>query len=346
MFCIRPIVFFLITSMLCIDIAFSLESQESNRESVLYDSNQPLQDSQDSIINKNLVKTTQDSETQSSFWDKTKKHFFDKTTYKARVEKAEKSYEYYMQILEHEGMYFLYSYSFPPQGVYGNNIRSELKFQLSAKVPIWRGAFWSKGTLFFGYTQTMWFQQFNFAYSNPVRDTDYKPSLFYSYPANWNVLGGKLKELRLGVLHYSNGIGGEECLRTNINIPTPEQCRSRSAGNRIMLEIIWESHGFGIHLTAWPYIDTRRDNPDLNEFMGYANLRFYYKHKRHFAEIHFSPIISNYSKYHGSIRIGYALAINRFVSIYGQYFYGYGDNLYEYNRISHRLGIGLRSTIF
>lgn len=264
-----------------------------------------------------------------------------------RVVEAEKSYTNYLKLLEHDGTYMLYYYSFPPQGIYGSNMRSELKFQLSLKVPIWRGAFWSKGTLFFAHTQTMFFQLFNRRISNPVRDTDYKPSIFYSYPGDWKFLGIVLKELRVGGIHYSNGIGGEECIRS-IN-PTLMNCRSRSAGNRILFEAIleypWRSHTFGVQISIWPYISHRRDNPDLAEFMGYGNLRFYYKYGRHFAEMHINPIFSNYLKYHGSIRLGYAFRINDFLSVYGQYFYGYGDSLFEYNIISHRLGIGLRSSI-
>ena len=155
--------------------------------------------------------------------------------------------------------------------IYGSNIPSELKFQVSFKVPLWRGAFWSKGSLFFAYTQTSWFQQFNFRYSNPVRDSNYKPSIFYSYPADWDLFGGKggkMKELRIGYLHFSNGIGGDECLRdSNRNPLTPEKCRSRSMGNRIMLELIWEkvmkNSTFGIHITAWPYIPKRKDTQIL-----------------------------------------------------------------------------------
>ncbi|STQ85314.1 phospholipase [Helicobacter muridarum] len=275
---------------------------------------------------------------------------FDKIEASKRVAEAEKSYENYLKLLEHEGTYMIYYYSFQPHGIYGGNIPGELKFQLSIKLPIWRGAFWTKGTLFFAHTQTMFFQQFNRRLSNPVRDTDYKPSIFYSYPGNWNFLGITLKELRLGLTHYSNGIGGEECIRNDLDDPTPRDCRSRSAGNRIIFETIleypWKSHVFGAQISLWPYISYRRDNPDLAKFMGYGNLRIYYKYDRHFAEIHINPIFSNYAKYHGSIRLGYAFRLNKFISIYGQYFYGYGDNLFEYNIISHRLGIGLRSSIY
>lgn len=295
-----------------------------------------------------LSESTQDNTKSTlSFWDKTKQYFFDTNLYRQRIMLAENSYQYYLHVLEHEGSYFTYVYSLPPYGIYGHNMRDELKFQLSFKLPLWRGAFWTKGTLFLGYTQTMWFQQFNFQYSSPVRDTDYKPSIFYSYPIEWNLFGGRLKELRFGFLHYSNGIGGDECVRSNRNDPTPSMCRSRSAGNRMIFEAIWEEpHGFGIHLSIWPYIPSRRDNPDLPNYLGYANAKLYYRYKRHLAELYLSPIISDYSKYHGSIRVGYAFAINRFISLYGQYFYGYGDSLYEYNILASRIGIGIRATSF
>lgn len=285
-----------------------------------------------------------------------KNHFFSPQTYKERAKKAQNAYKYYMQIFEHEGTYFLFYHSFTP--VWGVNDNNELKFQLSAKIPIWRGAFWSKGSLFFGYTQTMWFNQFNFRYSSPVRDTDYKPSIFYAYPAEWRFLGGVLQDLRLGFLHYSNGIGGEECKRESFSDPTPANCRSRSAANRLIFEAIWESDfskngtkvnkagDFGIHISAWPYIQKRRDNLDLHKYMGYANVRFYYRHSRHLAEVHFTPIIVATKSYYPSVRVGYSFGISDFVSLYAQYFYGYGDNLYEYNQLSHRLGIGLRIRSF
>lgn len=294
----------------------------------------------------------QDRQSKNTFLHKTKAHFFSPITYKERAQKAQDSYKYYMQIFEHEGTYFLFYHSFTP--VWGINDRNELKFQLSAKIPIWRGAFWSRGSLFFGYTQTMWFQQFNFRYSSPVRDTDYKPSIFYSYPAGLEILGGRLEEVRFGFLHYSNGIGGQECRRESFEDPTPVDCRSRSAANRLMIEAIWErdfgnpkkQHNFGIHISAWPYIQQRKDNIDLPDYMGYANIKLYYKHSRHLAEAHFTPLLADYARYHASVRLGYAFGLNDFTLLYVQYFYGYGDNLYEYNHISHRLGIGLRVRSF
>ena len=325
----------------CIDKGKSLQ----NLDSVNYAPNP--------VAHPNLAQNLK-SKPENTTLTKLKNHFFDIDTYKERTKEAEKSYTDFMRVLEHEGTYFVYSYSLPPFGIYGSNIPSELKFQVSFKVPLWRGAFWSKGSLFFAYTQTSWFQQFNFRYSNPVRDSNYKPSIFYSYPADWNLFGGKggkIKELRIGYLHFSNGIGGDECLRdSNRNPLTPEKCRSRSMGNRIMLELIWEkvvkNSTFGIHITAWPYIPKRKDNPDISLYMGYANARLYYKHKKHFVELHVAPIISDYTRYHGSLQLGYAYEVSKFFAVYGQYFYGYANSLYEYNIPAHRIGIGIRATGF
>ena len=289
-----------------------------------------------------------------NFWHKVNDYFFGVESYKARQKSAEDSYKYYMKILEHEGTYFTLQYSLPPYGIYGNNIPTELKFQLSFKVPLWRGALWTKGSVFFAYTQTMWFQQFNYRYSSPVRDSTYKPYVFYTYPLEWgfgskNDTFGRIKELRAGIIHYSNGIGGDDCVRSS---PEYAQglCRSRSAGTRFMAEVIWEkewgNHTFGAHLSVWPYLPERRDNADLADYMGYGDLKLYYRHKRHLLELQILPVIADYTRYHGGFRLGYAFAVNHYFSLYAQYFYGYHDSLYEYNIKSNRIGLGLRVSSF
>ena len=275
-----------------------------------------------------------------------KDHFFDREIRENRLKEAENSYKHYMKLIEHEGIYFVYSYSLPPYVVYGNNIPDELKFQISFKIPIWRAAFWSKGSLFLAYTQTSWFQRSNYRYSSPVRDTNYKPQIFYSYPGEWNLFGGILKELRVGLEHFSNGIGGDECFRANFGTPSPPNCRSRSVGNRLFFSAIWERGGFGIWINAWPYVPDRRDNLDIVYTLGYADARLYYRHKKHLLELQIGPIISNYARYHGYVRFGYSYSISPYVALYGQYFFGYMDSLYEYNILASRIGVGIRAIAF
>ncbi|WP_052062522.1 phospholipase A [Helicobacter saguini] len=342
------------------DLKDSKDSKDSkpinSANSTTNDNNKSTQKVTDSITlesNKDTNQNISENEKNKklSFWERVKNHFFDINEYKNRVDKAENSFQYFMNAIEHEGTYFIYQYSLPPYGIYGNNIPSELKFQISFKIPLWRGALWSKGSFFLAYTQTMWFQQFNYRYSSPVRDTTYKPYLYYTYPGDWGFLGGKIKEVRAGMVHYSNGIGGSECYRTSFEDPTPTpNCRSRSAGTRFIAELIWEKqlreHTFGLQFSVWPYIPSRRDNPDLPNYMGYADAKFYYRYKRHLVELQVSPVISDYTRYHGNFRVGYAFAVSKYVSLYAQYFYGYNDSLYEYNIMTSRIGIGLRSTTF
>lgn len=147
-------------------------------------------------------------------------------------------------------------------------------------------------------------------------------------------------------MHFSNGIGGSECYRENFDVPSPPGCRSRSAANRIVFEALASYKGFGAHIGVWPYISGRRDNPDIATYLGYGDLKLSYRHKRHLIELEVKPFFSDYRQYRASMRTGYSYAINKFVSMYVQHFYGYGDSLYEYNIISHRLGVGFRATSF
>lgn len=238
--------------------------------------------------------------------------------------------------------YVLFYQSLPP-GIYQPNMKQEIKTRFSIKVPLWREAIFEKGTLYFGYTQTMWFQFLNFSYSNPVRDADYNPEIFYQYSFDSDFLGGTFKYIRLGLSHLSNGVGGRECFRpTKDTQYRSPKCKSRSAGNRIVLTLNQEWNRFGFILNAWPYIPKRYDNPDLTKYMGYGDLRLYYEDKRNLAELSIDSVFTDYRDYRGNVRLGYTFKVNKDYGIYLQYFYGYGDSLFEYNIKSQRIGIGIR----
>ncbi|PAF47962.1 hypothetical protein BKH41_06800 [Helicobacter sp. 12S02232-10] len=247
----------------------------------------------------------------------------------------------YLSLMDLNGFYILpYYHSF--SGVYGINQPNEIKIQISFKIPVFERVFWTKGSIYFAYTQTMWFQMYNIRYSNPVRDTNYQPEFFYSYPLEWNLWGGKITQVWAGVQHLSNGIGGEDCYRESLKIPSGPKCRSRTAGNRFLAHIFWKKSGFVADLSVWPYVPKRKDNPDLYQYMGYGNLKLSYRSKRHLGEVEIYSIFTNYAHYRGAIRLGYTFKVSKFLGIYAQYFYGYGDSLYEYNIRSNRFGIGVR----
>ncbi|WP_300447404.1 phospholipase A [uncultured Helicobacter sp.] len=239
----------------------------------------------------------------------------------------------YLALYPHKAIYVLpyyYSFSEPAPG----NLNRETKFQFSFKLAVIKKLFSPYGKLYFAYTQTAWFQNYNKPDSRPFRDLDYQPEIFYSYEKPIKFLGGVLKGISLGINHTSNGEG---------------LLRSRTQ-NRLLLNIRWEydtlSYGtFGLNLGTWIYTGTHldgfmHDNPDLPLYRGYSDLRLYYKSKRHLLEAYVRPPIARV--YYPYFELGYTLRVSDNVGIYCQYVNGYGDNMFEYNQYAQRIGIGFR----
>lgn len=237
----------------------------------------------------------------------------------------------YMALYPHKAVYILpyyYSFSHPALG----NLREETKFQFSFKLLVGREFFSPYGRLYFGYTQTSWFQNYNKEDSQPFRDVDYQPEIFYSYERGIKFLGGEFASISFGLVHTSNG---ERALRSRTQ-------------NRLLLDVKWEyalGRGvMGLQMDAWVYVGTNfpgfiHDNKDLSKFRGYNDLRLYYKDSRHLVEAYIRPGIA--LAYYPFFELGYTLRITRNMGLYVQYVNGYGDNMYEYNLKSQRLGIGL-----
>lgn len=236
----------------------------------------------------------------------------------------------YMALYPHKAVYILpYYYSFSDPAL--ENLREETKFQFSFKLLIDREFFSPYGRLYFGYTQTSWFQNYNKVDSRPFRDVDYQPEIFYSYERGMKFLGGEFKNISFGLVHTSNG---------------ERELRSRTQ-NRLLLDVKWEyvlGRGvMSVQMGAWVYVGTHfpgfiHDNEDLLKFRGYNDLRLYYKDNRHLVEAYIRPGIA--LAYYPFFELGYTLRITRNMGLYMQYVNGYGDNMYEYNLKSQRLGIG------
>lgn len=240
---------------------------------------------------------------------------------------------HYLALYSHKSVYilpFYHSFSDPAMG----NKDTETKFQFSFKMPVIKGHFSPYGSLYFAYTQTAWFQNYNKEDSRPFRDIDYQPELFYSYEAPIAFLGGAIKDISFGYNHISNG---ERALRSRTQ-------------NRLLLRVLWEydtlnKGTFGIRLGAWAYIGTNfegfiHDNSDLPVYRGYNDLHLYYKTNKHLLELYMRPPVA--LRYYPYVELGYTFRISNNMGIYCQYVYGYGDTLFEYNTPSNRLGLGFR----
>ena len=238
----------------------------------------------------------------------------------------------FIALYPHRAVYilpFYHSISAPTE----SNIRNEAKFQFSFKLSLFKKVFSPYGRLYFAYTQTAWFQVYNKQDSRPFRDLDYQPELFYSYERGLKFLGGEIKNISFGYNHTSNG---------------ERAARSRTQ-NRLFVSTNWE-HKFaqgvlGVQIGLWAYIGTNNDgfihdNRDLPKYRGYNDLWLYYKGTRHLMEFYVRPPIA--LKYYPYFELGWTIRISDNIGLYAQYINGYGDNLYEYNVKSQRVGIGFR----
>ena len=234
----------------------------------------------------------------------------------------------FMIFRQHELNYFLPFYrSFIDVGAPNKN--SEVKFQISFKTELVKNIFWSDADIFFAYTQRAWFQVYNKADSRPFRDVDYAPEFFIQKPLKKSFLGGEIAYLRFGYIHTSNG---------------ERIARSRTS-DRIMGTLGYSYENLTLRARAWGYIKHENyllDNADLDRYMGYGDLRVAYNSKAGRASVTFGNIFSNPTKkYRGSIMAEYIYPIAKTFGIYFQYFYGYGDNIFEYKTKSHRFGVGI-----
>lgn len=219
--------------------------------------------------------------------------------------------------------YFLpFAYSFG--SLDNDNRKMEMKFQLSIKKRLFENLFGLNEKYYIGYTQTSWWQ--NYKHSSPFRETNYQPEFFVDFPLENHSF---FNNLRLGILHESNGKGDENL-------------ESRS-WNRIYASTAIFYERFLFVPRIWYRIPEKRkddDNPDIRHYLGNFDLNLGYLGKDYFANIMLRNNL-NLHRNKGAIQvdIGYDI-FNNGIYWYLQYFNGYGESLIDYNRKLQRLSTG------
>ena len=217
----------------------------------------------------------------------------------------------------------------------------ETKFQFSFRFPLTRDDLFVKGDgLDLGYTQKSFWQTYNTSLSEPFRETDYNPEIFYTMPLNFQPWGG-YTDLRLGLEHESNGMG----ITNGVNL-------SRS-WNRIYAKFIYSKDNYVIAVRPWyripesqntsPTDTTGDDNPDIEKYLGYFDLTGALRYR----QFEFSLLARNNlrtSNNYGAIELGMSFPLYHRLRGYAQYFNGYGDSLIDYNQSVTRYGIGILFT--
>lgn len=197
----------------------------------------------------------------------------------------------------------------------------EFKAQLSLQVPIVHHLVKNAPlSLNFAYTQLMYWQVY--AKSQYFRETNYEPELFIENYFTPLVSG------QIGLNHQSNGRGG---------------ILERS-WNRAYLQGRYANDKMLINLRVWSLIGEADSsdihNPDIAYFLGYGNLVI--AHELFLGlkgSIELQNIESGMRR--GFVQATLSYPILKSMSLYGQFFNGYGQSLIEYNHRTTSAGIGI-----
>lgn len=252
-----------------------------------------------------------------------------------RAKKEERIFPNNFGIVFYKPTYILpYYYTGSPYySVYNNNTpenerlkNSELKFQLSFKVPVWKNIFHYPTTLFLAYTQLSYWQAYN--KTAFFRETDYEPELFFATELNIHLFGDwHTNFLNIGAVHQSNGYGGS----------------MERSWNRIYLELIASNDNWMVSLRPWFVIHDsalHRYNPNIASYLGYGQVVVAYKYHRQI----FSILGRSFLEHGGSRTTGeftWSFPITSNLSGYLQVFSGYGQSLIEYDHRTNSVGIGI-----
>jgi len=202
---------------------------------------------------------------------------------------------------------------------------AELKFQLSFKQQLYDG-------LYFAYTQKSFWRILDGADSRPFRETNYNPEIFYRLQGKTEsgvTWGGDL-----GVEHESNGAREPTSRSWNRLYLAP------SIGyQRLWAELkIW--YRLGEEVKESPEDPAGDENPDIEKFYGYGELRLaYVSRKGHRAAVMGRY---NFATNKGGLLVDYGLATGvKNLYVYSQLWTGYGESLIDYNRSITRYGVGI-----
>ncbi|MGM0833116.1 phospholipase A [Halomonas qinghailakensis] len=201
----------------------------------------------------------------------------------------------------------------------------EVKFQFSAKFNLAQDVFGDIGDVYFAYTQRSWWQAYNTDASSPFRETNYEPEIFIDFDNAWSALGWVNTRNRLSFIHQSNGRSDP---------------LSRS-WNRVYLESTFQRGDWALSLAPhWrvPESESDDDNPDIDRFVGYGDLRLAKRLNRNHevaGQLRGNPSAGNYGT-----QIDYSWPAFNNVRAHVQYYYGYGESMIDYNNRVHRLSIG------
>ncbi len=201
---------------------------------------------------------------------------------------------------------------------------TEVKFQISFKFPVVRNLFDDRANVYFAYTNQSWWQLYADDISSPFRDTNHEPEVFLRINNDWQLWGLRNSLIDLGFVHQSNGRA---------------EPLSRS-WNRLFANFVFEKDNLALGIKPWLIVGDTDDNPDIEDFLGYGEVRAAYLWRRNT----FTTLLRNNlqtSDNRGAVELTWSRPLAGVLRFYAQYYYGYGESLVDYNARVNRIGIGL-----
>lgn len=213
------------------------------------------------------------------------------------------------------------------------NDEDQTKFQLSIKADL---IYPFNTGFYFGYTQTTWWKVYNGA---DTMSANYQPEVFYLLNSKNNIFNnvdlGAIDFIQISPFnHCSTGVEGIDHRSINIYYGQIQI----SGGGRVSV---------GDNLKVFGYYTQDKQNKDIEKYKGYYENDIFLKlnsatvEDMTLAELHF--------KHGGTLSKGWLCAELQTIlfssdfqpRLFIQYFYGYGENIVEYNIKEHSAYAGL-----
>ncbi len=242
--------------------------------------------------------------------------------------------------------------NFTPQetqeySVYDNNI--EVEFELSLRKPLTYNLFGLNESINVAYTQKVWWQLYSL--SAPFRETNYAPEVFIVIPTSRGIDNRSgLKAVKLGYIHESNG---------------QEGYRSRS-WNRLYVTGMWQWDNLLLATRIWHRIpedkkydgyyvgepnpktglyepnDSGDDNPYIEEYLGYGDIRINYLHGKHQFGALLRYNFGSGGMHRGAVDLhwSYPFLHSSNTFWYVKLFNGYGESLIDYDQSITKASFG------
>jgi phospholipase A1 len=251
-----------------------------------------------------------------------------------RIENEEKVQQNPFAITFYKPTYVLpyYYTASPDTGVYMGETpeneslkKSEVKYQLSFKIPLWQHIAGLPTTLLFGYTQMSYWQLYD--KSAFFRETDYEPEFFLMSEINvhlfrdWNI-----NFFNVGAVHQSNGFGGS----------------LERSWNRVYVSAIASSGNWAVSVRPWYVFHDatyNRQNPHMAKYLGYGQLTVAYKFYNQVFALEGRNFIEHGGRW-AAATASWSFPVTKHVKGYVQVFSGYGQSLIEYNHRTNAVGLG------